>query len=1111
MDRASVNGFNGRYKPRDSSEASGEDRDSSVIEESDSDSDQYGELDLEKGISILDLTLNPEDLKKHLKRGSKSEKDEFVEYFLWAMEEIRAGGAELEERLKALKGKFEDGYKEWQERSLQFRTMRWSDKRSTKIREGISMLRRDCTGLGEGGDPPEKKKDLITTRSQARAYPLWMGFQDVRVVLTALLTVGQVLGVYPVRAGVAGTVNVTEINDTSLNFTGGNSTTPDGLYDPETYRILAALQITFTVLTLIPYLFLHAPPQFRSFLRGTVEQNKARKTALNGFAGAVRYMTSEAPTAMDANVYTMAMPKWRAHQSKAARLDVLRMKFSTLREGIFFPVNMSLALLNSINLATGQSIPGLGLPLVAGSIQLVGGLAGVGQGIVDGLQALSEYFSAALKFEKNKGCTEKIRRIPVNSSERQIEEAVEDALYACIANSTALDYQKRQGKLQSREKIWAWIRGLKGVAGVCTSFLSAWFGGNQLATREKAGIPAVLTSNVATGLSGQYYISSYLKMHGRDVEEHVAKKFHENAQFIRLNFDDLEIKKYMLSRQRTDYVDYKHLFQDGKLGAPVTRDAPFEKNEYLLLELMTVYLMGKLNNTGAYRREFGRDVDVVQKIMQLPLITWLVGTWGTSSCEIEALLRACCDKAVAYQISTCREMLARSMEIPLPNGRDDKEKRVKPSMLILAKIRHFEVNLDDDGGKTFERVKKDYKSSAARNWRDPDFHENLMRGTGREEFIAAAMHIDKRSKMPDRLLPEHIQFAKLMAVAEYAQRERMTGLNTVAAADFDEWDFPPGLKRKIDTADFALFQELVETYAGIAISNRGEQMKALKKLSQNDTMQEFNKLFEDQEGNRKWLKRLKKNRKLFTGIILLVDRVDKNQPLPFEPPSSPRDPAPANVTIARGWRRAVQDADDSSSEERCVTDSDGSYTSSSSDADEVVDGVPEPDAGASDDANRSTGKRRLRVDDSAAMRVSDQQPADARLKRENYNDDDNDVDNRSAPSPFRGAGRSTASSPGATSINLSSSRSKYVEMLRETRSGDSLGYRPGPDAGTRHPPTEKLSPAKMHAVSKSSAQVTTLEAAMTSSDADSSGSKTDSRISRLGSSSSDAESGSESS
>jgi hypothetical protein len=390
------------------------------------------------------------------------------------------------------------------------------------------------------------------------------------------------------------------------------------------------------------------------------------------------------------------------------------------------------------------------------------------------------------------------------------------------------------------------------------------------------------------------------------------------------------------------------------------------------------------------------------------------------------------------------------------------------------------------------------------DWHDEVRHQDVMLGTTREEFISAALHIFARSKMPDakRLLPEHIQFAKLMAVAEYAQDERKAGLNAVAAAEFDVWNFPPRLKRKIDKADFDQFRKLVGSYAEQGISDRVEQARALKKLSLNATMQEFHKLFGDQEANKDWLELLKKNRPLFTGIILLVDRVDRNQPIFNEPPTSPRAAAPVaatTATTATNLPHMDEGADDSSSDSGYVSDS---YTSSSSDGDEDsqdesdeepiqrTDKGPISPRGADRTETRKAEQRRSSVDGPS---------------RENYDDDDNDVDNRSDYksenrsnyTPIR-MGGSTASSPRTPSSNMNSSRSKYMDMLCVTKEVIDQPYEADAKAGDRQSPIgqvksiNKESGHSRKAVSPTSAR--TLAGTLTTSSDSDSDTDTDSKV-----------------
>jgi hypothetical protein len=250
--------------------------------------------------------------------------------------------------------------------------------------------------------------------------------------------------------------------------------------------------------------------------------------------------------------------------------------------------------------------------------------------------------------------------------------------------------------------------------------------------------------------------------------------------------------------------------------------------------------------------------------------------------DLEALFRACLDKAPALRADMLKQGLAKHLRIVLPLGKDKLEKRMDTSILVLAKLDLLETRVrppeEDDEGASFARIMRDFEPEAARLWKKNRAH--FLLGTNLEEFIASVLHVYERSGIkenrPLREEPELASFAKLVALAKYAKVRREAQLRAVAEARLAQL-FRKCLGKGFEPEVFSAFQRDVRAYAETSIFKRGDQVSILKRLAGNKAMQALHTLVAESE----WKLEVdgpkqqgQPDSDLVAGILLLVERVD---------------------------------------------------------------------------------------------------------------------------------------------------------------------------------------------------------------------------------------------
>ncbi len=825
-----------------------------------------------------------ESIKKKIAHRPEQDQKEFIQYCDWCIRSMAARGRKFQQKLANLNGEFAKSFVKLVNQSTFNRVMSCTDTCSRDIREWAANRRRMARGIHGKGYDPEEGKDLVSTKIQACAYIGWGALQFMRVITGAILFYGQYEGDFPAKHH-------------------AHPSDPDQtLYNRQVfYNGTATGQAIFTGATAIPAFFLHSPPQFRECCRGFAELNTAELAALNCFKHAVDFMSSDGDTTSLQNLlYKFGMESFKRRQAKWGKYDALRYMFSSIRETVAFPGNLIFSALVSINLAGGQTW--ISDPKEAGVLQTLAGVFGILQAVLDSAQGACEIKSAEDKLDEILKTIERL-----NSLENKYQglrtgpkNEMGELLRSTI-NNVALVTQKRQQIIQVRERDYGYLRYFKGMGGFLTSLATLIFGAQQAATGAKFGLYPLISSLTSTTLSGAYYAAAFKKMWARNEEKMLKKKLCTNAEFVRLNFDKKDAAFYQTSGVTRKFHDYRHLFWKGRIGEKVSRDLPFQNNEYIALDILTDFILAEMHQT--------------ENVGELPdtdeLVNWLHESWGVSKSIIEATLKCCCDKAHVFQRDQLKQGLAKLLRTSLALGPDKLEKRIKASLVVLAAMRHFDVE-DSDAGKDFARISLDFTARAQR-WSSDENEAELLRGVmNKEEFIASVLHVFYRCEVPENLDAEWIKFAKMVAVAQALEAQRSNALLAVADATRESLKLPPKTDEDISPEVFEIFQREMAEYAKTSVLQRGKLTESLRKLSKNELMQSLLIL----EKDRDWMNKvasdlpLEQSVPLLRGIKLLSDRVDLNQPLPANVPSSPRNYKPSpkgqDKTVHKGEDKTVR-------------------------------------------------------------------------------------------------------------------------------------------------------------------------------------------------------------
>ncbi len=920
-----------------------------------------------------------------LKRGNPAEQEEFLEYYHWCVEEIKSAGAALEQVLEQLEGKFDQPFTDWLNEGgflsegWHHRTITEWDKWSRGKREERAESQRKSDGI-TGGYPVEKGKDILSLRWQACVYVGWTLLQLFRGIVGDMALQLQRSG----KLSVDSVANVTDINgtDTNSSFTNSsftnssatNSSDASGAQDNPAqvlFHLLGLMQLVATCCTVVPF-GIHMTAQVRNWMRSTAEMGKSRKIALNGFKDAVAFMTEEEPTSQQAQSFRMAMEGWRERGSAAGRLEVWKSRFSVWRD-LFSLFNTTMISITSYHLVSGQTL--FKSPIQAGWVQALGGVAGFLQHACNIGQGTVEFLSATRKRDISVALIEKALRVPedcrvnLNTSLRKPRPVTHEWILEGIANISARRSEEHQAWTERKEQGYSVVRGVQGTLGLVTSGAAIAYGSMQIRFDDKAPLDALDFSLAGTLLSGAYYcFAAWTKMEFlRNSEKNEKKQRYLNAQFVRARFTPEMVSDLHRRGAKFKYAIVELLFHDKEKTSWNT--ISFKKgNEFLLLDLLTENIGKALSEA-----DWARDdrMKILREALDLPTVKWLNDTCGVPLLDLEALFRACLDKAPALRADMLKQGLAKHLRIVLPLGKDKLEKRMDTSILVLAKLDLLETRVrpteENDEGASFARIMQDFEPEAARLWKKNRAH--FLLGTNLEEFIASVLHVYERSgikkNQPLREEPELASFAKLVAVATHAKAQREAQLKAVAEARLAQL-----LRRCLGTGFepevFSAFQRDVRAYAETSIFKRGDQVSILKRLAGNKAMQALHSLVAqpdwklDVDGPK--LKG-QADSDLVAGILLLVERVDferliytsvpltarsmSSLPTTTTVPQELRESELEDVLIENGDRQGNVDA-------RVEDDSDNLLLPRKSLAKEDEESGPKP----SDESSQSKSKRR---------------------------------------------------------------------------------------------------------------------------------------------------------
>lgn len=787
-----------------------------------------------------------DDIQRRLANSKwpQADKDEFIRYCEWSIAQLEKGGLPLQREIAVTDGDVSQRFVAMVNERRSNSIMSCTDKCSREMREDWAMVRRFLRGIDRNkGYRPEEGRDCWSTMVQTVAYILLPPMQYARVVNGSILFYGQMHGEYPPP-------HLLNITDDI-----GNSTSI-GSRDPERdamYANVATVQTYLTFFTMAPIFILHTPPQIRECLRGYAELNYNKLAALNCYKSAVDFMCGGGDQySIDSLRYKFGMESYKKRSNKSSGYDASRMFFSALREIIGYPANVVLSGLSNITLATGQNY---GTP---GAVLLAAGLAAALQAVCDKAQGWCEKRSAEVKLED---IVDTINRL--NGLQRDWVQAqnLPDFNARCGVNSAALSFQRRQRAIQEREFWFGITRTGKGAVAGFFALVSIVAGIHQLATGQKPHLFVLGSSLANITLSGSYFIVALVKMCLRNDERMLKKQLFRNAEFARLNHTRDERALKLLSGVTENFEDRQHLLQNGKLGQKISREFPYQGNEYALLDLITDYALDHLQRTGDPAN------------LDSQLLKWVDESWGVLDSMTASVLKSTGDKAPQFQREQLKHGLASLLNIALPLGTDRAEKRVRPSLVVLSRMQYFKARKADQN-KSFDQIISDFGNGELPAWFAKN-KERLLRGLrSGEEFIASVMHVYERSKPPAELDEHWIKFAKLVAIAQYMHLMRTKALQAVLDADLEK--FP------VQTSEgFDKFKMVLEEYARASIFDREEQLRCLKILAKNEFMQSLLSVYEDDNTGGA-------DNDLQTGIKYLAARVDANQPLPAFLPSSPR-------------------------------------------------------------------------------------------------------------------------------------------------------------------------------------------------------------------------------
>lgn len=787
------------------------------------------------------------------------DKRKAIEYFEWCIEKLTDDdtGLALQRELAKVAGEFSTKFVDMVNTRHTNRIISCGDQFSRKGRERCALIRRSLRGTDpKKGYPPEEGRDCLSWAWQTVAYFALPIFSQLRVISGAILFYGQYQGEFPVHKPVTHDGNFTG------NFSDGMSVPSQNDEHLQLYEYAALIQYWSTFLSFAPVLFLHSPPQFRECCRGYAELNTNELAALNCFIAAVDHLCKgESSSSIENLRYKFGMESYKKRTAASASFDAKRMAFSVFRESIAYPGNLVLSGLSGISLAGGQYF--------GNQLLMWAGLFAMAQAVCDGGQGWNEAKSAEDKLREIVECLSNlnIMREDLTGKERNFS-----GLRSGV-NSTARAFQGRQKIYQTRERLFGIFRIVKSVCGGSIGLALFVFGSLQVATGKKPTVWALLCSLINTEISGNYYVNAFVKMVLRNEEKKLKKELFRNSEFSRLADEKEELAHKQASAMTGRFIDYEHIFQNEKIGHKVSRKFAYNDNEFILLDVLADFILEDMHEAGK------------PSVLESELVKWLGESWGVSESMIKATLRACSDKAPKFQKDQLKQGLAGLLNITLPLGIDRSEKRIKPSLVVLSKMSLLDVE-EADRSKGFNKVIEDFKRQAM-TWFENNGEELMLGLKNAEEFIASVLHVFERSTAPEILTDRWIRFAKLVAVAEVLDADRVIALQGVWAAEFKDFKLPEAESPALLNS-FAEFKNILKGYMETSVFVRRTQLDYLKQLTKNDFMQKLLLRQPDRVREVAGRRADSKEKLLVRGIALLYDRVDMYQPVPMNIPSSPR-------------------------------------------------------------------------------------------------------------------------------------------------------------------------------------------------------------------------------
>ena len=802
------------------------------------------------------------------------DRKQFDQYCRWATQELNIATQGLLDAIEQLDGDVDDGLKQLiYEHSVNRKIMAKWDGLSRSVKEMLGEAYRKIHGITEGY-PVQKGKDILNPWGWFRIYPVWAATQYARAT-TGLM------------------------------------------YAAMKNPAVAAVNLYVTTFSAVPY-FLHVTTQVRSHFRAKEEIDRAYYTALACLEGAKRYAEDANASFADANAYRLAMQNYRYLMSPVNQLEGPRLTYALAREALLFG-NWMLGTLTLINL-TNKFIES---NLAAGLIQGGGGLLALGQAFCDVVQGVIEqktadlrkhgaetkYFEALGKSRAKGNDGEFIPPIVVeesdvetiiiekdesggvgdasesHSGDNSSETGIDDAGYVADGPSDKLDYAKywqelanngyasyheRQIGNQYWERIFGWVRVAKGCGSAVPALYATVFGASQIFINNKATYDGLFgqwplqIGSASIAWSGAYFSATSFKMGPvRAGEATKIKKLHRRAQHLRVKYTPKKRGELYNSGQAEFYDGYKRMFQSGHAlrrgEAKKEKFASLRGNEFVFLDLVSEDIFSNL------------QVKSVSELMQMPVIRWMVSTAEVAESELKASLHVATRRAPIFRTDFLKQAIAKLLNIKFPVGPDGLEQRIKPEILVQARIGLFEsmASQSDDlvDASGLYGDPEAYLDECYR--RAPDdwtaYKDRMLQGVTLEEFIASVLHVRDRSHAKEVWSERRYKFARLMAIAEYAKEERFNALNAVYLHNRSTLD-----EALNDKDGLEAFSGAVMEYRDADIFDREGQYAALKKLATMKVMQEVLAYWGN---NPQWL--IDDPSDFAYGVGLLCDRVDR--------------------------------------------------------------------------------------------------------------------------------------------------------------------------------------------------------------------------------------------